>query len=183
MEVVFFVILIAFRLATLKLGVPPLAVDLPPDSVLCPEKMISKSSCHLLRMLGKACSMKLSRDDFPAHAVVLAAVAALTASEDALAAAARAKATEDAASAAREIAAADGKIPARTVPGTAAVGAHVPHTHTHIRALACVYAATCAHNCFRECTHMRTQLLGRTDVCLQDPCGGLECAIQAHMQA
>ena len=74
MEVVFFVILMAFRLATLKLGVPPLAVDLPPDSVLCPEKMISKSSCHLLRMLGKACSMKLSRDDFPAHAVVLAAV-------------------------------------------------------------------------------------------------------------
>ena len=43
-------------------------------SVLCPEKMVSKSSCHLLRMLGKACRMKLSRDDFPAHAVVLAAV-------------------------------------------------------------------------------------------------------------
>ena len=112
----------AFRLATLKLGVPPLAVDLPPDSVLCPEKMISKSSCHLLRMLGKACCMKFSRDDFPAHAVVLAAVAALKASEDAPAAAARAKAAEDAASAAREITAADGKIPARTVPGTAAAG-------------------------------------------------------------
>ena len=44
----------AFRLATLKLGVPPLAFDLPPGSVLCPEKMISKSSCHLLRMLGEA---------------------------------------------------------------------------------------------------------------------------------
>ena len=74
MEVVFFVVLMEFRLATLKLGVPPLAFDLPPDSVFCPEKMISKSSCHLLRMLGKAGRMKLSRDDFPAHAVVLAAV-------------------------------------------------------------------------------------------------------------
>ena len=133
-------------------------------SVLCPEKMISKSSCHLLRMLGKACCMKFSRDDFPAHAVVLAAVAALKASEDAPAAAARAKAAEDAASAAREIAAADGKIPARTVPGTAAVGAHVPHTHTHAyaRSRACTQprahtiafesAHTCAHNCLEEQT-------------------------------